>query len=213
MRNATGPKTPSFAWLVQQFFAEYLVAQRALSPCTVACYRDALMLFLGFAGRKLGAFRGIEIVKRDGVGQYGGRVHNLKLIYAQGSVAMTSGEFLRAFALRSTLFDAQVVEKVAGTEKSAPDTTVIDGTRTSPDVLNAGDAGPSTTKEPPAKAPSAKSASMKSTPARKSGPTTTVAVEPPGSGTKVQAGSKARTSVDPAATPTTTAKASRSTKG
>ena len=54
MRNATGPKTPSFAWLVQQFFTEYLVAQRALSPCTVACYRDALMLFLAFAGRKLG---------------------------------------------------------------------------------------------------------------------------------------------------------------
>ena len=54
MRNATAPKTPSFASLVQQFFTEYLVAQRALSPCTVACYRDALMLFLGFAGRTLG---------------------------------------------------------------------------------------------------------------------------------------------------------------
>ena len=54
MRNATGPKTPALAWLVQQFFTEYLVAQRALSPCTVACYRDALMLFLGFAGRRLG---------------------------------------------------------------------------------------------------------------------------------------------------------------
>ena len=54
MRNATGPKTPSFAWLVQQFFAEYLVEQRALSPCTVACYRDSMMLFLDFAGRKLG---------------------------------------------------------------------------------------------------------------------------------------------------------------
>ena len=54
MRNATAPKTPSFARLVQQFFTEYLVAQRALSPCTVASYRDALMLFLGFAGRTLG---------------------------------------------------------------------------------------------------------------------------------------------------------------
>ena len=53
MRNATGPKTPVLARLVQQFFTEYLVAQRALSPCTVACYRDALMLFLGFAGRHL----------------------------------------------------------------------------------------------------------------------------------------------------------------
>ncbi len=54
MRNATAPKPPSFASLVQQFFTEYLVAQRALSPCTVACYRDALMLFLDFASRKLG---------------------------------------------------------------------------------------------------------------------------------------------------------------
>ena len=54
MRNATVPKPPSFASLVQQFFTEYLVAQRALSPCTVACYRDALKLFVGFAARKLG---------------------------------------------------------------------------------------------------------------------------------------------------------------
>ncbi len=53
MRNATAPKPPSFAALVQQFFTEYLVAQRALSPRTIDCYRDALMLFLEFAGRKL----------------------------------------------------------------------------------------------------------------------------------------------------------------
>ena len=45
---------PSFPALVQQFFTEYLVAQRAVSPRTVACYRDALMLFLDFASRKLG---------------------------------------------------------------------------------------------------------------------------------------------------------------
>ncbi|MFC5581417.1 tyrosine-type recombinase/integrase [Rhodanobacter terrae] len=54
MRKATAPKPPSFAALVQQFFTEYLVAQRALSPRTVACYRDALMLFLDFAGCRLG---------------------------------------------------------------------------------------------------------------------------------------------------------------
>ena len=54
MRKATAPKPPSFAALVQQFFTEYMVAQRALSPRTVACYRDALMLFLDFASRKLG---------------------------------------------------------------------------------------------------------------------------------------------------------------
>ena len=54
MRKTTAPKPPSFAALVQQFFTEYLVAQRAVSPRTVACYRDALMLFLDFASRKLG---------------------------------------------------------------------------------------------------------------------------------------------------------------
>lgn len=54
MRNITAPKPPTFAALVQQFFTEYLVAQRAVSPRTVACYRDALMLFLDFASNKLG---------------------------------------------------------------------------------------------------------------------------------------------------------------
>ncbi|MCF8157400.1 MAG: site-specific integrase [Rhodoferax sp.] len=54
MRRATAPKPLSFAALVQQFFTEYLVAQRAVSPRTVACYRDALMLFLDFASGKLG---------------------------------------------------------------------------------------------------------------------------------------------------------------
>jgi site-specific recombinase XerD len=46
-------KSPSFPVLVQRFFTEYLVAQRALSPQTVACYRDAISLFLGFASRRL----------------------------------------------------------------------------------------------------------------------------------------------------------------
>jgi site-specific recombinase XerD len=54
MRKTTAPKPPSFAALVQQFFTEYMVAQRALSPRTVACYRDALMLFLDFASGRLG---------------------------------------------------------------------------------------------------------------------------------------------------------------
>ena len=53
MHNTPAPKPPSFASLVQQFFTEYLVAQRAVSPRTVACYRDALMLFLDFADGKL----------------------------------------------------------------------------------------------------------------------------------------------------------------
>ena len=30
---------PSFAALVQRFFTQYLMEQRALSPCTIAAYR------------------------------------------------------------------------------------------------------------------------------------------------------------------------------
>jgi len=46
--------SPSFSALVQQFFTEYLVSQRAMSSHTVASYRDALMLFLNFAHERLG---------------------------------------------------------------------------------------------------------------------------------------------------------------
>ena len=45
---------PSFPSLVQQFFTEYLVSQRALSPRTVTCYRDAMTLFLGYVTGHLG---------------------------------------------------------------------------------------------------------------------------------------------------------------
>jgi site-specific recombinase XerD len=45
---------PSFAALVQTYFAEYLTQQRALSPRTIAAYRDAFMLFLDFAQSQLG---------------------------------------------------------------------------------------------------------------------------------------------------------------
>ena len=44
---------PSFATLVQAFFVEHLTQQRALSPQTIAAYRDAFMLFLGFAETRL----------------------------------------------------------------------------------------------------------------------------------------------------------------
>ncbi len=47
------PLSPSFATLVQSFFAEHLTQQRALSPQTVATYRDAFVLFLGFAQARL----------------------------------------------------------------------------------------------------------------------------------------------------------------
>ena len=54
MREAPAPKPLSFPSLVQQFFTEYLVAQRAVSPRTIASYRDALVLFLDFVHRSSG---------------------------------------------------------------------------------------------------------------------------------------------------------------
>lgn len=54
MSKTIAPSPVSFACLVQQFFTEYLVTQRALSPRTIASYRDALMLFLDFAHKRLG---------------------------------------------------------------------------------------------------------------------------------------------------------------
>ena len=54
MTEVTAPRSVSFSSLVQQFFTAYLVAQRALSPRTIASYRDAMMLFLDFAHKRLG---------------------------------------------------------------------------------------------------------------------------------------------------------------
>jgi site-specific recombinase XerD len=46
--------SPSFPALVQEFFTEYMVNQRALSPRTVASYRDAFSLLFQFAEHQLG---------------------------------------------------------------------------------------------------------------------------------------------------------------
>ncbi|MGZ8906655.1 MAG: tyrosine-type recombinase/integrase [Methylobacter sp.] len=54
MSETTAPHPVSFASLGQQFFTEYLVSQRALSPRTIASDRDAMLLFLDFAHKRLG---------------------------------------------------------------------------------------------------------------------------------------------------------------
>jgi site-specific recombinase XerD len=48
------PPSPTFATLVQEFFTDYMVQQRALSPRTVASYRDTFVLLLRFADKQLG---------------------------------------------------------------------------------------------------------------------------------------------------------------
>lgn len=54
MNRAATPRAPlSFAALVQSFFTEHLTQQRAVSPCTVATYRDAFVLFLDFTMHRL----------------------------------------------------------------------------------------------------------------------------------------------------------------
>jgi len=54
MSETTAPHPVSFSALVQQFFTEYLVNQRAMSPRTIASCRDAMLLFLDFAQQRLG---------------------------------------------------------------------------------------------------------------------------------------------------------------
>jgi integrase/recombinase XerD len=47
-------RPPSFATLLQRFFAEHLVQHRSVSPRTVAAYRDTFRLLLLFAERHVG---------------------------------------------------------------------------------------------------------------------------------------------------------------
>src|SRR5262249_34276998 len=46
--------TPSFPILLQRFFVEHLGNQRAVSPRTIAAYRDTFRLLLGFAAAQIG---------------------------------------------------------------------------------------------------------------------------------------------------------------
>ena len=54
MSDAKIADAPSFPELVRQFFVDYLLNQRAISPNTIASYRDAMLLFLDFAHEHLG---------------------------------------------------------------------------------------------------------------------------------------------------------------
>ncbi|WP_313608685.1 hypothetical protein [Rhizobium sp.] len=49
--------TPSFPTLLQRFFVDHLRQQRAVSPCTVAAYRDTFKLLLAFAEKRIGKSR------------------------------------------------------------------------------------------------------------------------------------------------------------
>jgi integrase/recombinase XerD len=46
--------SPNFAALLETFFTDRLIAQRRVSPHTVASYRDTFRLLLQFAQKELG---------------------------------------------------------------------------------------------------------------------------------------------------------------
>lgn len=48
--------TPCFAKLIQDFFVERLMDQRAVSPETISSYRDTFRLFLRFASERIGKY-------------------------------------------------------------------------------------------------------------------------------------------------------------
>ena len=47
-------RPPSFATLLQRFFAEHLTQHRSVSPRTIAAYRDTFRLLLLFAKQRIG---------------------------------------------------------------------------------------------------------------------------------------------------------------
>lgn len=53
--------SPTFATLVQEFFTDYMVQQRALSPSTVASYRDTFVLLLRYAQQQGKASTSMEL--------------------------------------------------------------------------------------------------------------------------------------------------------
>jgi len=56
------PTSPTFASLVQEFFTDYMVQQRALSQCTVASYRDTFVLLLRYAQQQGKAPNNVELI-------------------------------------------------------------------------------------------------------------------------------------------------------
>jgi integrase/recombinase XerD len=53
-KTAMADPAPSFPTLLQRFFVEHLGQQRAVSPRTIAAYRDTFRLLLGFAEARIG---------------------------------------------------------------------------------------------------------------------------------------------------------------
>lgn len=56
------PPSPTFASLVQEFFTDYMLQQRALSPRTVASYRDTFVLMLRYAQQQGKAPNSVELI-------------------------------------------------------------------------------------------------------------------------------------------------------
>ena len=118
MRDPIAPKKPSFAALVQQFFTEYLVTQRALSSRTVACYRDALMLFLAFVTRRLGktttALRLADIEPDLIIAFLDHLEHNRRNSVRSRNLRLTALRTFLKFAARRDVSSLHAVERALG---------------------------------------------------------------------------------------------------
>jgi integrase/recombinase XerD len=146
LRNI-GP-TPSFATLLQSFFLEHLGSHRAVSPRTIAAYRDCFRLLLRFAEQHIGkspttfaltdlnaslALAFLDHLERDR--RNGVRTRNLRL------AALRS--FLK-YAVHHDLSAIQVIEKALAVPMKRFDRSML-GFLTRPEMQAILDAPPSTT--------------------------------------------------------------------
>jgi integrase/recombinase XerD len=146
LRN-TG-STPSFATLLQSFFLEHLGSHRAVSPRTIAAYRDCFRLLLQFAEQHIGkspttfaltdlnaslALAFLDHLERDR--RNGVRTRNLRL------AALRS--FLK-YAVHHDLSAIQVIEKALAVPMKRFDRPML-GFLTRPEMQAILDAPPSTT--------------------------------------------------------------------
>ena len=90
-----------------------------------------------FANAKLGPFREAKVVTRDGLGNDGGRVTKLQLVYAKGTTTLTGNELMSRFSLRSSWFN--LTTEMTGPAPGVVGDTVPQGGPTG--AALAGDAG------------------------------------------------------------------------
>lgn len=145
--------TPSFAALLERFFTQRLMAQRQVSPNTIASYRDTFHLLLEFAHKRLGkppsalALSDLDATLisafLDDIEQSRGvivRTRNLRLTairsffhYAAYQEPANSGQIQQVLAIPSKRYDRKLVGFLSRVEiealLAAPNLQTWDGRR------------------------------------------------------------------------------------